>query len=78
MRFTGASAGGIEGTNKLAEILFSCDAQGTSALTLTIQVFADATVVDPQPLDCTVQTGPNVCGVQGPTPTPGWVRGGLP
>ncbi len=71
VRFTGASAGGLEGTTKLAEITFSCDAEGVSALTLTIQVFADATIGAPQPLDLTIQDGQIACGVQAPTATPG-------
>ncbi len=72
----GASAGGIEGTNKLAEITFSCDAQGTSALTFNIVVFADATVGAPQPLGVTPQNGQILCGVQAPTATPDSSDGG--
>ena len=70
VRFTGASAGGLDGTTKLAEITFSCDAEGVSALTISIQVFADATIGAPQPLDVSIQDGQISCGVQAPTATP--------
>ena len=71
VRFTGASAGGLDGTTKLAEITFSCDAEGVSALTISIEVFADATIGAPQPLDVSIQDGQISCGVQVPTATPG-------
>lgn len=70
VRFTGASAGGLLGTTKLAEIRFSCDTEGLSPLTLSIEVLADATIGAPQPLTASVQNGTVACGTTAPTATP--------
>ncbi len=63
VRITGASAGGLEGDTTLGGITFECvDARRSSALTLTISVFADATIGDPQDIDATVINGAFECG----------------
>lgn len=62
VRFTGANAGGLDGTTVLAHITFQCVADGTSPLTMTLNIFADATVGGPQPLDSTIQNGSFTCG----------------
>ena len=51
VRITGASASGLLGDTVLGSITFDCDAEGTSALTLAVNVFADATIGDPQDID---------------------------
>lgn len=71
VRFTGASAGGLEGDTKLAEIAFMCDVEGSSALTVSIEVLADATVGAPQPMTSSIQNGQITCGdAPAPTSTP--------
>ena len=70
VRLVGASASGLEGDITLAEITFSCDAEGVSQLTLDINVFADATLGHPEPMTPSVQNGQISCGVQAPTATP--------
>jgi hypothetical protein len=70
VRFTGASAGGLEGDTKLAEITFSCDVEGNSPLTISIQVLADATIGAPQPMPSSIQNGNVSCGTVAPTATP--------
>ncbi|MEX0786975.1 MAG: cohesin domain-containing protein [Dehalococcoidia bacterium] len=62
VRFTGANAGGLEGTTVLADITFQCVANGTSALTLTLNIFSDATIGGPQPITATIQNGTFTCG----------------
>jgi hypothetical protein len=52
VRVTGASALGEEGEVVLSNITFLCgDAEDTSPLTLTVNVFADATIGDPTDID---------------------------
>ncbi len=67
VRFTGASAGGLQGTTKLAEVRFSCDAEGVSPLTISIEVLADATVGAPQPMTASIQNGSVACGTAAPS-----------
>ena len=60
----GASASGLLGDNVLATIDFTCGAsEGTSALTLTIDTLADATIGDPQDIssDATAGSGTITC-----------------
>ena len=70
VRVTGASATGKEGDTVLSEITFTCGSDvGSSDLTLTINVFADATVGDPQDIDANVTNGEINCAVP-PTAVP--------
>ena len=70
VRITGASAGGLDGDIDLGSITFECDGEGDSDLTLTLSVFADATIGDPQDLSPSVSNGTFTCG--------GEVAGDLP
>ena len=70
VRITGASAGGLEGDTNLGSITFDCSGEGESDLTISISVFADATIGDPQTLDPTVSNGTFTCGGVEDTPTP--------
>lgn len=70
VRVTGASATGHEGDTVLAGITFECgDAEGTSDLTVTINVLADATVGDPQDIAATTSDGSITCAEPEPDPT---------
>ena len=70
IRVTGASAQGLDGDTVLANITFECgDAEGSSDLTLTVNVFADATIGDPQDIDATVSNGSITCEEPEPEPT---------
>ena len=78
IRVTGASASGLDGDTVLANITFECgDAEGSSDLTLTVNVFADATIGDPTDIDATISNGSITCEeaapptqtVVGPPPT---------
>ncbi len=62
VRVTGASAGGLEGDTVLGSIEFTCDGEGTSDLTISVEVFADATIGDPQDLSPSVSNGTFTCG----------------
>ena len=69
VRVTGASAGGLDGDTLLGSITFECgDDEGSSDLTVSINVFADATVGDPQDLNPTISDGTFDCeeAVTGP------------
>ena len=62
VRVTGASAGGLDGDTVLGSITFECgDAEGSSDLTISINVFADATIGDPQDLNPDVSSGTFDC-----------------
>ena len=61
VRFTGASAAGLLGDTKLADITFACLTEGVSALTLVVVVLADATPGDPQPLTPEIRNGTFAC-----------------
>ena len=70
VRITGASAGGLDGDTVLGSITFECGAdEGTSALTIDVNVFADATIGDPQDLNPDVSDGTFDCEEAGPGPT---------
>ncbi len=70
VRVTGASAGGLDGDTVLGSITFECaDAEGSSALTISVNVFADATIGDPQDIDVTISNGTFDCEEAGPLPT---------
>ena len=70
VRVTGASAGGLSGDTSLGSITFECDGEGESALTISLSVYADATIGDPQDLDPSVSNGTFTCGEQPATDTP--------
>ncbi len=61
IRSTGATAAGLEGNTTLAKIGFQCKSPGSSALTLTLVIFADATIGDPQPISANVLNGKIDC-----------------
>ena len=62
VRLTGANASGLAGDTRLAEITFSCVAEGVSLLTISIVVLADATIGGPQPIVPSTQPGSISCG----------------
>jgi hypothetical protein len=65
IRVTGASASGLEGDTTLATITFECgDEEGSSDLDISINVLADATIGDPQPIEGTASGGSIDCEVQ--------------
>ena len=62
VRVTGASAGGLDGDTVLGSITFECGAdEGSSDLTISINVFADATIGDPQDLNPSISDGTFDC-----------------
>ena len=78
IRVTGASAGGLDGDTVLANITFECgDEEGSSDLTLTVNVFADATIGDPQEFDPTISNGSITCEEPAPEPTATTDVGGI-
>lgn len=73
VRITGASASGLVGDTTLSSITFECDTEGYSTLSLQVDVFADATVGEPQPIGHQVQNGAVTCSSVEPPeiPSPG-------
>jgi hypothetical protein len=70
-RVTGASMTGIVGEATLATLVFRCgDEPGVSELTLSIEVFADATPDVPQSINETVTDGAIGCVEPVPTEAP--------
>ena len=70
VRITGASASGLDGDTLLGTITFECgDDEATSDLSLSVEVFADATIGDPQDIDFTASDGEFACEVAAPEPT---------
>lgn len=68
VRITGASASGLSGPESLGAITFECaDAEGETDLDLAVEVFADATVGDPQDIDFETQHGHVACAEAEPT-----------
>jgi len=70
VRITGAVALGLEGDTTLGIITVKCEAAGTSALALSIDVLADATIGDPQETAAHVTDGSVTCGDGGSGATP--------
>lgn len=71
VRFTGAVATGLEGDTTIGSITFQCaESTGSSVLTVTPQVFADATLGAPAQIDATVQNGSIACVSIPPTVEP--------
>ena len=70
VRVTGANGFGLEGDTSLASINFECrGAEATSALTLSLDLLADATVGDPQPISAAAENGTITCEEAAPTAT---------
>lgn len=81
VRFTGAVATGLVGDTTIGSITFQCaESTGSSVLTVSPQVFADATLGRPQDIDATVQNGSIACVSVPPTvePVPTSTPGGEP
>jgi hypothetical protein len=71
IRITGTNVAGLAGDTTLGSIVFSCEEVGSSALMLSVSVFADATIGGPRPIEPALQHGKVTClGVGVPTPTP--------
>jgi hypothetical protein len=71
VRITGASASGITGAESLGAITFECaDDEGDSSLDLAVEVFADATIGDPQDIDVSTTAGSISCAEADDTPVP--------
>ncbi len=74
VRVTGASAEGFVGDVQLAMITFECLDEGSTALSPSINVLADATLGNPQDIsgDTSIENGSITCGpdIRTPTPTP--------
>lgn len=68
-RVTGANIDGLPGDNTLAAITFECDAVDSSALHITVQVLADATVGQPQTIVPTTTDGTIACTTVAAAPT---------
>jgi hypothetical protein len=65
IRVTGAVASGIDEEVVLATITFECgEDEGSSDLSLSAEVFADATIGDPQDIDGTLNDGSIDCETQ--------------
>lgn len=72
VRVAGVSITGLAGDSDLASISFRCNQAGVGLLGLSIDVFSDASIGEPQPIDSTILTGSLVCSEEPPpTPTPG-------
>ncbi len=71
VQVTGASAGGLTGDATLASITFECITEGTSVLTVSLDVFADATIGGPQPISPAIQNGLITCTDSGSLPDGG-------
>jgi len=62
VRAVGAVAsGGHTGNTNLASLAFRCNAEGATALQITIQVLADGTSGDPQPISAAIEHGSISC-----------------
>jgi len=61
VRLAGAAAVGLQGDVTLMTLTFTCDAPGTSPLTVDVVLIADATIGNPLPIDATAQDGSVTC-----------------
>jgi hypothetical protein len=75
-RVAGLNIFGLEGDTALGTVSFACESVGTTDLTLTLDVFVDATLGGPLPIDATIENGTVTCLEEGTLPPPGPV--GLP
>ena len=69
VRVAGVSITGLAGDSDLASISFRCDQAGVSPLGVSIDVFSDASIGEPQPIDSAVLTGSLICSDELPSPT---------
>jgi hypothetical protein len=69
VRITGASASGIEGEESLGAITFECTGadEASSDIETAVEVFADATIGDPQDIDVSQHHGHVACEEAEPT-----------
>jgi hypothetical protein len=70
VRVAGTAILGLEGDFTLANITFSCEHVGAAGLTLSLSVFADATLGEPQTINAGVVNGAVTCLEQGSGPPP--------
>ena len=70
IRVAGISLAGLVGDSDLASISFRCEQPGVSPLGVSIDVFSDASLGEPQPIDSAVLTGSLTCSDESPSPTP--------
>ena len=70
VRVAGISVGGLVGDSDLAGISFRCEQAGVSLLDVHIDVFSDASLGAPQPIDAGILTGSLTCSDEPPPPTP--------
>lgn len=70
VRVAGAAAFGHEGDTVLASVEFTCAAAGSSPLAIAIDVLADATVGDPQPVVAAIEDGEITCAEEEEAPPP--------
>ncbi|MEX2158164.1 MAG: cohesin domain-containing protein [Dehalococcoidia bacterium] len=71
VRISGANANGIEGDVTLGTISFRCVAEGTSPLSVAINILADSTIGSPQDIEAATQNGGITCqDAVNPTATP--------
>lgn len=61
VRIVGASASGLLGNTTLASITFECDTEDSSTLSLDVEVLADATLGEPEPISYSLQNGAVTC-----------------
>jgi hypothetical protein len=69
IRVVGSNVEGLTGESQLASIVFTCNEVGDGKLLPKINVFADATIGEPQKIDASASEG-NVACAKEPTPTP--------
>ncbi|MCH7580215.1 MAG: dockerin type I repeat-containing protein [Chloroflexi bacterium] len=67
-RVTGANSTGLVGDNLLGSVVFRCESQGASPVTLKVEL-RDATIGDGQPIAATTQNGAVTCTAATPTNT---------
>ena len=70
VRVAGISVTGLVGDSELAGISFRCERAGVSLLGIRIDVFSDASLGEPQPIDAAILTGSLTCSDEPPPPTP--------
>ena len=70
IRTVGAPDPGLPGDFTIAAIVFECQREGISSLTIVLNLVTDATFLDPQPINSATQDGVVICaGVSQPPPT---------
>ncbi len=69
IRVAGISLAGLVGDSDLASISFLCKQAGVSPLGISIDVFSDASLGEPQEIDSTILTGSLTCSEEPSSPT---------